>query len=253
MWCFRLLSSIAFCLAYFCFTPAQAASCGSVQPSAGPLGYQPRTNGDRCEGFFQQQVSAAHKLEFLSLLNGTIKYDLVSDRTLIVSVPSLSELQTAQVFLEARALRAGTYYRMDAVLSSPGTFKWPLNAVITPANLPADAIGVVAWVNRDLGKYYIPVSVIPENVVASRPRALNMIFRSSLDIELLQWRSWRESGARPSEWVRVGGSNSPIIRAGQAARFELHNEAGGPIVVQVAAKYVDFDKAEPLLVRVLLP
>lgn len=76
-------------------TAAAETSCSSVSAIPGPTGYQRRANAERCEGFYQQQVAGS--LEFLSLVNGQINYDLVSDKTLIVSVAgagSVSELSS---------------------------------------------------------------------------------------------------------------------------------------------------------------
>ena len=169
-------------------------------------------------------------------------------------MPGVSQLQASQIFVSARALRAGTYYGMDAIVGSAGTFKWPLDAVLAPAKLPPDTIGVVGWINRDLGKYYVPVSVIPENVAASAPRPPTMILRSSLDIELLRWRSWRESGnARVSDWTTVGGVNPARIRAGQAVTLELRGQPSGAIVIEIASKYANVDRIQTQLVRVIMP
>ena len=147
MRCLRVLL-VAFCFIGTFQSGAAQLSCSNVPAIPGPIGYQRRLNADRCEGFYQQQVTGT--LEFLSLVKGTINYDLVSDKALIVSAPNLSQFGGSQVFLTARALRPGTYYRMDAALASGETFRWPLNAVLAAANLPSSAVGVVAWINRDL-------------------------------------------------------------------------------------------------------
>jgi hypothetical protein len=251
MRCLRVL------LVVFCFIdPLQPAaaqlSCSDVTPIVGSIGYQRRLNADRCEGFYQQQVSGS--LEFLSLVKGTINYDLASDRTLIVTTPNLSQFVGSQVFLTARALRPGTYYRMDAAVASGGTFRWPINAVLAPANLPSNAIGVVAWINRDLGKYYVPVSVIPENVATPASRPPVMILRSSLDIELLKWRSRQESGQNKiRDWITVGGPQPTIIRAGQPISLDLSGQPSGSLVVEIAVKYANQGKLETEPFRIIVP
>lgn len=191
------------------FAPAAAQiSCSDVPATREATGYQLRQNSERCEGFYRQQVAGS--FELMSLVNGPINYDLASDKVLIVSVPALPQLQNARVFLTARALRPGTYYRMYAVIGSGGKFKWPLDAVLKQRNLRSNSIGVVAWIDQALGKYYVPVSVVPENVAASAPRPPLMVFRSSLDIELLRWRIRREGGgASVGEYIRVGGEVPP--------------------------------------------
>lgn len=143
---------------------------------------------------------------------------------------------------------------MDAVIGPTGTFKWPLSAVLAPANLRSDSIGVVAWVNQALGKYYVPVSVVPENVAASAPRPPHMIFRPSMDVELFRWRIWRENGgSQIGDWIRVGGDNPQLIRAEQTVSIELRGQPSGPSVVEVAVKYANIDRPQTKTIRVILP
>ena len=80
--------------------------CNNVPGIPGSTGYQRRQDAERCEGFYQQQVAGTN-LEFLSLVNGPINYDLDSDKTITVSVPALVQLQGSQVFLTARAPNTG--------------------------------------------------------------------------------------------------------------------------------------------------
>lgn len=242
-------------LVVFCFigtfqSAAAQLSCSGVTAISGPTGYQRRSNADRCEGFFQQQVSGT--LEFLSLVKGTINYDLVSDKTLIVSAPNLNQFAGSQVFLTARALRPNTYYRMDAAIASGESFRWPLNPVL--ATLPSNAIGVVAWINRDLGKYYVPVSVVSENVATPATRPPSMILRASLDIELMKWRIRQEGGGdRTGDWITVGGALPTIIRAGQPVSVELQGRPEGPAVVEVAVKYVNQSRMQTEPFRMIFP
>jgi hypothetical protein len=235
------------------FAPAAAESlCNDVPTIPGAIGYQPRHNAERCEGFYRQEVAGT--LEFLSLVNGPINYDLVSDKILTVSAPALRELQNSQLFLTARALQAGTNYRMDAVISPSGKFMWPLNEVLAPAKLGPDSIGVVAWIKQALGKYYVPVSVVPENVAASAPRPPMMILRASQDIELLRWRIRREGdGASAGNWTRLGGENPAIIRAGHSVSLQIGAQPSGPSIVDVAVNYTNSSRPETQLFRVIMP
>jgi hypothetical protein len=251
MWCLRLAFLLLSCVG--CFAAAAAEiSCSNVQAIPGPIGYQRRQNAERCEGFYQQQVAGS--LELLSLVSGPINYDLVSDKVLTVAVPALPQLQSPQVFLTARALPPGTYYRMDAVIGPSGNFKWPLNEVLAPAKLRSDSIGVVAWINQVLGKYYVPISIAAENVAPSAARLPVMIFRSSLDIELLRWRVRREGGGvSAGDWIKVGGQNPAIIRAGQWVSLQIPAQPSGPSIVDVVANYANTGPPEPQLFRVILP
>jgi hypothetical protein len=251
MRCLRILLVI-FCL-FDTFHPAAAqVPCSNVSAVAGPLGYKRRLNADRCEGFYQQQVSGT--LEFLSLVKGTINYDLASDKALIISAPDLRQFGGSQLFLIARALRPGTYYRMDAAVASGETFRWPLNPVLVDANLSSNAIGVVAWINRDLGKYYVPVSVTSENVASASTRPPSIILRSSLDIELLKWRTRQEMGQdRISDWITVGGTQPATIRAGQPISLELQQRPTGLAILELAVKYINQGKMQTEQIRMILP
>ncbi len=251
MWYLRIVFCFAVCGATLDPVAAAQANCENVQPLPGSAGYQRRLNAERCEGFYQQQVAGT--LELLSLVNGTINYDLVSDKTLVVSAPSASRLGETQIFLSARALRPGLYYRMDAVIGPTEPFKWPLGAVLAPALLTADSIGVVGWINRDLGKYYIPLTVVPENVAASAARAPIMTLRSPLDIEVLKWRTRPETGGARLDWTVVGGPTPTGIRAGQPIRLDLGAQTGGPIVIEIAPKYVNVERAQTVQIRAIMP
>ncbi len=111
----------------------------------------------------------------------------------------------------------------------------------------------MAWIDQAFGKYYVPVSVVPENVAASAPRPPLMVFRSSLDIELLRWRIRREGGgASVGEYIRVGGE-SPAIRAGQAVSLEIRGQPSGPTIVDVVVKYANIEQPESQLFRIILP
>jgi hypothetical protein len=249
--CLRVAFLLLYCIEGF--APAAAeGSCNDVPTTPGSMGYQLRRNAERCEGFYRQEVSG--ELELLSLVNGSINYDLVSDKLLTVSAPALPDLQNPQIFLTARALQPGTNYRMDAVIAPSGKFMWPLNEVLAPAKLGSDSIGVVAWIKRTLGKYYVPVSVVPENVAASAARPPMMILRATQDIERLRWRIRREGdGASASDWTRLGGENSAIIRAGHSVSLQIGGQPRGPSIVDVAVNYTNSGRPETQLYRVILP
>jgi len=117
----------------------------------------------------------------------------------------------------------------------------------------SDSIGVVAWVEQNLFKYYVPVSVVAENAVGSTDLP-TMIVRSPLDIERLVWRSWQENGgSQQSEYATVGGHNPPVIRAGQATKVPLVVQPSGTTVIELTAKFVNQDRLFPQLVRILVP
>jgi hypothetical protein len=221
-----------------------------VQAVPGPIGYRPRQNAERCEGFYQQQVAGS--LELLSLVAGPINYDLVTDKILTVSVPPLPMLQGSQIFITARSLSPASY-RMDAVMAPSSKFKWPLSDVLAPANMRSDSIGVTAWINQPLGRYYVPVSVVPENIAPSAARPPLMIFRSSLDIVVLKWRVRPEGAGTAPDYVNFGGDSPAIIRAGQPIPIEIRNKPSGPTIVDIAAHFRSLARPEAQQLKVILP
>lgn len=232
-----------------CAAYAQTPSCKHLAAISGPSGYQPRADTARCEGLFQQQVAGS--FEFLSF--ASVKYNLNTDRVLTVKMPHVQQFQNSRIFIEARALNPGMYYRMDAVVPPGETFRWSLADVLRPERIGSDSIGVVAWVEQNLFKYYVPVSVVAENAVGSTDLP-TMIVRSPLDIERLVWRSWQENGgSQQSEYATVGGHNPPVIRAGQATKVPLVVQPSGTTVIELTAKFVNQDRLFPQLVRILVP
>lgn len=252
MWRFHLAILLLVCIVGADPATAQV-SCNAVRAISGPLGYRHLPDSERCEGIYQEQVSGS--FQFLSLVNGQIDYDLVSNKNLIVSVPALPpKFSGSQVFLMARALWRETPYRMDAIVPSAGTFKWPLGAVLKQLNLQADSLGVVAWINQPLGKYYVPISVVADNVAPAAERKPVMIVRPSLDVQLLQWRIRPESGGSGSgDYINVGGEHPAIIRQGQPVLLPISGQPNSPSVVDLAAYYVNSSKPDTQLIRLILP
>src|SRR5262245_643845 len=118
---------IALCVALLAKPSAsvQGQPCSDIQAVPGAMGYQHRSASERCEGLYQSPV-AGESLEFLSFVSGSISYDLMTDKVLVVAVPDVSGLKATEVTIRARALPLGTYYRMDANVAVAKTIEWPM-------------------------------------------------------------------------------------------------------------------------------
>src|SRR5262249_15151626 len=137
--------------------------CASLSARAGTSGFKLRPGHLRCEGFYQSPGSGA-RVELFSLTSGALNYDLQSDQVLYVTSPDLSALDVGKariVSVQARALPLEKYYRMDAAVFSVSSLAWPMSAVLTPERLAPDAIGVIAWVEKEGKLIFVPVAVSP--------------------------------------------------------------------------------------------
>jgi hypothetical protein len=233
--------------------PAAAGACSNVQPTPGVYGYQQRREPDRCEGLYVSPV-AGEELEFLSLVLGKVRYNVGSDKTLVVGVPDVGPLQATQVFVEARALPSGTYYRMDTTVESKGSFRWPLATVIEPVELLPDTIGVVGWVSRGPVKVFVPVSVSVDSTSTTSRQSPEMILRSSADIERLQWRSWPEDGsAQPTAWQTVEHDKVRAIHASEPIRVVLSSKSSKVQMVEIAAMKANSNRPIKMQIRAFIP
>jgi len=226
--------------------PAQQHACAKVQGVLGITGYQLRAGDARCEGFYQSPVAGA-SLELLSLTAGPVDYRLREDGILRIVAPDLGELKSAHVQIQARALPLGTYYRMDATLPSSQLMTWPMATVLAPAKLAPDMLGVVAWIERDADRIYVPVQVSDGSGPTPSGAPVVAIVRAGVDLDELGWRSRREGDAK---WTMLPRSR---LRAGQAIPIPLEFEAGRVQIVEVKGKAVNSDRWLPLQLRLYRP
>jgi hypothetical protein len=231
--------------------PVLGQSCSDVQAVSGVMGYQWRSNSERCEGLYESPVAGT--LEFLSLITGAISYDPSTDKVLAVFVPDVGSLQATAVNVRASALELGTYYRMDAKVDSAKSMDWPLSAVITPADLHSDDIGVLGWIERGDAKIYVPVLVFNKTKPHGWDAATVAILRSSDDVEDVRWRLWStiERGRTP-EWRTLRPGLGGTIRAGEPIRLSI---AKSPRIqnLEIAARISNSDEWLTALLRVFVP
>jgi hypothetical protein len=229
---------------------AQERPCPKVQAVLGIAGYQARSGDARCEGFYQSPVAGA-SLELLSLTAGPVDYRLDQQSTLRIVVPDVARWSSAPVQVQARAVPLGTYYRMDATIPSAGSMNWPKDAVLIPAQLAPDMIGVVGWIEQDAGRIYVPVSVSEGPGPAPSGTLIVAILRAAVDLDDLRWRSLVGGDpARPPEWKRAQRSGR-VLRAGQPIYLEF--ESGSERIVEVNAKAINSDTWFPFRLRMYGP
>lgn len=222
------------------FAHAQGQPCSDLVAVPGEIGYQYRKAPARCEGVYQSPVMG-DSLEILSFVTGSITYDLQLDKILILTAPDVSRITTAQVNVRARALPLGTYYRMDAAVTSAKSIEWPLTSVIVQTGIHSDSIGVLGWIEKDGTRIYVPFSAIPKGKPRGSSGSLAIILRSTLDIEKVQWRLWIEGRANQTpSWQTLGGVTPNAIRAGDPIRLPV-DAPSQRLDLEIAAKIANSD------------
>ncbi|SEH06336.1 hypothetical protein [Candidatus Venteria ishoeyi] len=161
----------------------------SLRPVSQPaLAYKAR-GADRCEGFYESQVSRAGSLQLVGLMQGRLP---------AAGMIELSAPHTQQhLKLRATALPEKTYYRLDAALQPGKTLSWP-SRIFTEGGVQARDIGVYAYL-ANAPKVYAPVQI---NQGAAQTR---LLLQASEAMIRLNWRyallkngqcgamkSWRE-------------------------------------------------------------
>jgi hypothetical protein len=216
-------------------------NCTAVQAVDADIGYKLRPGDARCEGFYRSPVSGP-RVELFSLTLGGLNYDLQSDQVLYVTPPDMSALNLAKakvVSIQARAIPLEMYYRMDAAIFPGSSLAWPLSAVVKPANLTPDAIGVVAWVEKEGKLIFLPAAVSPTKSVPDTA-TVEVIFRSSVDLNQLQWQTWSEGSAAQAPEPKSLSGNKSSLRAGRPLRFRFEPNKGFT-VLEIAARAANSD------------
>ena len=218
----------------------QIRSCSRLQAVAGAAGYQLRPEICGARGS-TSLPSPERALNFLSLTSGPVDYQLRDNGSVRITAPNVGALNSAEIQVQAKALPLGTYYLMESSIPSAGLMKWPMAAVLAPARLTPDSIGVVGWVDRDENGILVPVSVSERAPPTASRKSIIAIVRSSIDLDELLWRSWRNaSSEKTPEWKKRGDATR-AVRAGQPIELEL--EPGkGVRTVQIAAKVSNSDR-----------
>ncbi|HEV2955315.1 MAG TPA: hypothetical protein VGX95_04290 [Xanthobacteraceae bacterium] len=226
---------------------AQERVCPKVQAVGGMTGYQVRAGDQRCEGFYQSPVAGA-SLELLSLTAGPVEYRLNERGILRIAAPDVSRLKSDRVQVLARALPLGTYYRMDATARSGQALSWPMAAVLAPTQLTPDTIGVVAWIEQNADRIYVPVRVSDSSEPAPQGTRIIAIMRATIDLDDFRWRGRQDGDSgRPPEWKKELRSGQ-VLRAGQPIRLEL--DPSRDRIVEVQGKAINSDKWYSLQLRV---
>jgi hypothetical protein len=111
--------------------------------------------------------------------------------------------------------------------------------------LHADRVGVYGWIETQPEKLFVPLRIIPQG--ASLPQApIEVIVRSSLDVEGLVWRMAAENDD-PPPW-QTAATNVP---AGHPVTIKLPEGPRTILRLEVAAKAENRAQWSKLTLRIL--
>jgi hypothetical protein len=188
---------------------------------------------------------SAQSLELISLLRGKLHYDLRPDVQLTIIGPDLSGIAQGPIQVRAVAQPLRTYYRMDTVLPKKGRLLWPIKDVLLPLRLHADRVGVYGWIEAQPEKLFVPLRVTSQG--GSLPQVpIEVIVRSSLDVEGLVWRLAVDNND-PPPW-QTAGTNVP---AGHPVTITLPEGPRTILRLEVAAKVENRAQWSKLNLRIL--
>jgi hypothetical protein len=137
---FRTLGISIFAAAAFCAQPdvCDADLLRLVNPR-NPLRYGPRPG--RCEGVYDPERAGGAALLLVSYIDNFAPFNAEADKALQVRwlAPGHSPVR-----IRAYALKARTYYQLDANSGLATEFSWPLE-IVRQISLDRRQLGVVGW------------------------------------------------------------------------------------------------------------
>jgi hypothetical protein len=228
----RMVWFSALLVSVFARGAALSQSCPvSLSPSDENLGYRHRPTPDRCEGLYNQPM-AGERLELVSFMIGS-PFDPPLDHRLLITAPDVHALGAQRVTIVAHAMAPRINYRMDVTVPSAGLIQWPLGAVVLPAGLKPENIGLVGSALTGDGNVYVPIRLTTSEVASSPPV---IVFRALVDPSIFVWRLYDPSGPAPT-WNKYNQE----IKAGDPIIVTVDLPAGKMMVLDVAARPHDGD------------
>lgn len=220
---------------------AAADPCASLPPENGPLGFQRRSNGDRCEGFFRSNVSG-ETLSVAFLMSGQLP-----ESSFVVVTGAGPD---REINVRAVALPLGTYYRMDAVVSPGKPLRWPLSEVVAASrSLKSSDLGLYGWFGDPGRPTYVPVRATALGGAPTVAPVVRLGVRANVRLALVTYSISADDSCHfgGQAWSRLA------IEVGSGAVRTLELPADRPaLCVGFRAKLPDVDAAEPLTVRIRL-
>lgn len=217
----------------------------AVRPTAGTYGYRERNGDARCEGFYEQQVSATG-LELVSATIGSITFEPETHDRVIIDVPSVATESAEALVVRVVGLPLGLHYRLDAHASPGSTLTWPLGAVVEPSRLKSTDLGAFAYFSEGSDRVIVPVRVAPPDA-ASISSGIELTLRSPVDLEQVWWRQLHEGGA--SDYQDVTG----FVFGGDVIRLAIPDGDGERLRLEFRARLANSNRQRSLTLTLQRP
>lgn len=193
---------------------------------------QYRARGNRCEGLYQAEVSAA-VLDIVGVLDGALEFALDPKELIELSAP-LSRSQPIAV--RAVGVPLKTYYRLDAALQPGETLTWPVNEVLLPQGLASSKIGVFGWIGDEQQKTYVPVRAAAALQPGASDGKIRLYLRASVEVQHVRWRAGRIVNGASSALSDWQAAPKARYRPGEPLVILLPDSASGELYVEIAAQ-----------------
>jgi hypothetical protein len=185
--CSTIASTLTLFLFTFLFSPSLWGNPCDQQwlkkAISGKNGYRER-NGI-CEGLYSQAVSAG--FELISLEEVPIAPYEKGDALRILFPKLVNSFMTLPLNISAVAIRAETYYRMDAQFGQAQDILWPVEILMADdVALTNKDIGIFGWFDTPKTRVVFPIKVVIDNnpAISSTTR---MVLRSGAPIQRMNW------------------------------------------------------------------
>lgn len=202
-----------------------------VRPVDNPV-IQYRARGNRCEGLYQSEVSAA-VLDIVGVTDGAFRFALDAREIIELSAP-LSQNQP--VAIRAVGVPLKTYYRLDAALAPGETLIWPVKEVLLPQALASHKISVFGWIGAEQQKTYIPVRAAAALQPGADDDQIRLSLRASVEVSHVRWRAGDMVNGASSGLSAWQAAPKITYRPGEPIVILLPASASGELYVEIAAQ-----------------
>jgi hypothetical protein len=227
----------------FSVSPGARANppCANLTPDRGSLGFQQRSGGDRCEGFFRSNVSS-EALSIAYLRSGQL--------------PNATEVEVSgagpprEMYVRAFALPLGMSYRMDATISPKTPLRWPLVEVVGASkSLKVTDLGLYGWFGTAAHPTYAPVRAAVPGATPATNEEIVLGVRANVPLEVVLFNITNDARCRfgntPWQQLRTGVSQGTVLT------LPLPRDRPA-LCVSFRAKRADTDRIEPLTAPIYL-
>lgn len=231
---------------------SQQAICDeSLTPQQNEGGYKSRQNGTRCEGLYIGIVGGKG-LSLISLTLGKLTFDLKKDTEAEISFPHIDNAKNETVFVRAVSVPLRTYYRMDTRINPPAqSVVWPLDVLKSLKNMSTTKVGIFGRIEREGSDEYLPLRIGPPGQ-AKPGGPIKLVVRTSIETELVQWRSFPlgKNRTKKPTWIKVSETVKP---SGTPIEIIVPNGPTTIFRLQISAKTKDMDDWDSLTLKIIRP